>query len=94
MGLFSNFDSLTSCIEYLRELGLTTKRGTLTKYIKNEKVFHHFLCKYSDKVLPDNFEEVGLIINEYKKLKTDTDLLKVNKKKNKPILVKGQNLEK
>jgi hypothetical protein len=57
-------------------------------------VFHHFLCKYSDKVLPDNFEEVGLIINEYKKLKTDTDLLKVNKKKNKPILVKGQNLEK
>jgi hypothetical protein len=44
-------------------------------------VFHHFLCKYSDKVLPDNFEEVGLIINEYKKLKTDTDLLKVNKKK-------------
>jgi len=89
-----NFDSLTSCIEYLRELGLTTKRGTLTKYIKNEKVFHHFLCKYSDKVLPDNFEEVGLIINEYKKLKTDTDLLKVNKKKNKPILVKGQNLEK
>jgi len=76
-----NFDSLTSCIEYLRELGLTTKRGTLTKYIKNEKVFHHFLCKYSDKVLPDNFEEVGLIINEYKKLKTDTDLLKVNKKK-------------
>jgi hypothetical protein len=57
-------------------------------------VFHHFLCKYSDKVLPDNFEEVGLIINEYKKLKTDTDLLKVKKKKNKPILVKGQNLEK
>ena len=76
-----NFDSLTSCIEYLRELGLTIKRDTLTKYIKNEKVFHHFLCKYSDKVLPENFEEVGLIIDEYKKLKIDTDSLKIKKKK-------------
>jgi len=56
-------------------------------------VFHHFLCKYSDKILPDNFEQVGLIIDEYKKLKIDTDLLKVNKK-NKPLLVKGENLEK
>lgn len=90
-----NFDSLTSCIEYLRELGLTIKRDTVTKYIKNEKVFHNFLCKYSDKVLPDNFEEVGLIIDEYKKLKLDTDLdsLKVNRK-NKPILVKRENFEK
>lgn len=51
-----NFYSLTSCIEYLRELGLTIKRDTLTKDIKNEKVFHNFLCKYSDKTLPDNFE--------------------------------------
>ena len=88
-----NFDSLTSCVEYLRELGLIIKRDTLTKYIKNAKVFHHFLCKYSDKILPDNFEQVGLIIDEYKKLKIDTDLLKVNKK-NKPLLVKGENLEK
>lgn len=64
-----NFDSLTSCIEYLRELGLTIKRDTLTKYIKIEKVFHDFLCKYSDKFLPNNFEEVELIIDEYKKLK-------------------------
>lgn len=64
-----NFDSLTSCIEYLRGLGLTIKRNTLTKYIKNGKVFHNFLCKYSDKALPENFEEVGLIIDEYKKLK-------------------------
>jgi hypothetical protein len=89
------FDSLTSCIEYLRELGLTIKRDTLTKYIKNEKVFHNFLCKYSDKVLPDNFEEVGLIIDEYKKLKVDadSDSLKINRK-NKPILVKGENFEK
>ena len=84
------FDSLTSCIEYLRKSGLTIKRATLTKYIQNKKVFHNFLCKYSDKVLLDNFEEFGLIIDEYKKLKVDPDLdpLKVNRK-NKPILVKG-----
>lgn len=90
-----NFDSLTSCIEYLRRLGLTIKRDTLAKYIKNEKVFHNFLCKYSYKALPDNFEEVGLIIDEYKKLKTNTDLdsLKVNLK-NKPVLVKGENFDK
>jgi hypothetical protein len=89
------FDSLTSCIEYLRGLGLTIKRDTLTKYIKIEKVFHNFLCKYSNKDLPENFEEVGLIIDEYKKLKVDTSLdsLKANIK-NKPILVKGENFEK
>jgi hypothetical protein len=46
-----NFDSLTSCIEYLRGLGLTIKRDTLTKYIKIEKVFHNFLCKYSGLIL-------------------------------------------
>jgi len=87
-----NFDSLTSCIEYLRGLGLTIKRDTLTKYMKIEKVFHNFLCKYSDKDLPDNFEEIGLIIDEYKKFKEDTSLdsFKVNIK-NKPILVKGDN---
>ncbi len=84
------FLSLTSCIEYLRKLGLTIKRATLTKYIKNKKVFHNFLCKYSDKVFLDNFEELGLIIDEYKKFRVDTDLdsLKVFRK-NKPILVKG-----
>ena len=95
-----NFDSLTSCIEYLRGLGLTIKRNTLTKYIKIEKVFHNFLCKYSDKNLPDNFEEIGLIIDEYKKFKEDTSFgwhtpsssFKVNIK-NKPILVKGDNFE-
>jgi hypothetical protein len=89
-----NFDSLTSCIEYLRGLGLTIKRDTLTKYIKIEKVFHNFLCKYSDKDLPDNFEEIGLIIDEYKNFKEDTSLdsFKVNIK-NKPILVKGDNFE-
>ncbi len=36
-------------------------------------------------------EEVGLIIDEYNKLKVDSDLLKVNKK-NKPIIVKGENV--
>ena len=61
------FDSLTACIEYLNKLGLTIKRSTLTKYIKNEKVFHNFVCKYSDINKPNNFEEIGLIINEYKK---------------------------
>ena len=34
-------------------------------------MFHNFLCKYSNKVLPDNLDEVGLIIDEYKKLKVD-----------------------
>jgi len=42
------FDSLTSCIEYLRKLNLIIKRDTLTKYIKNKKVFYNFLCKYSE----------------------------------------------
>lgn len=95
-GYTLNFDSLTSCIEYLRELGLTIKRDTLTKYIKNQKEFHNFLCKYSDKALPENFEEVGLIIDESKKLKVDTDLLKVlaSHRKNKPVKVKGVNFYK
>ena len=84
-----NFDSLTYCIKYLRKLGLTIKRDTLTKYIKNEKVFYYFLCKYTDKFKPVDFEEVGLIIDEYKKLKVDSDSLKKVNKKNKPILVKG-----
>ena len=84
-----NFDSLTSCIKYLRKLGLTIKRDTLTKYIKNEKVFYYFLCKYTDKLIPVDFEEVGLIIDEYKKFKVDSNSLKKVNKKNKPILVKG-----
>lgn len=87
-----NFDSLTSCIEYLRGLGLTIKRDTLTRYIKMGKVFHNFLCRYSDKALPDNFEQVGLIIDEHLKLKVDKDCLKLNRK-NKPLVVKGVNLE-
>lgn len=81
IGRTLNFDSLTSCIEYLRKLNLVIKRATLTKYIKNQKVFHNFLCKYKN--LPKKFEEIGLIIDEYKNLKVD----RVNRK-NKPILVK------
>jgi hypothetical protein len=77
-GQILNFDSLALC-----------------KYINKEKVFHNFLCKYSNKVLPDNLDEVGLIIDEYKKLKVDTDLdlLSANRK-NKPILVQGENFNK
>ena len=86
------FNSLTSCIEYLKGLGLTIKRDTLTKYIKKGKVFHNFLCKYSDKALPDKFAEVSLIIDEYKNLKKENFNLRVNRK-NKPILVKGDHLE-
>jgi hypothetical protein len=89
------FNSLTSCIEYLRKIGLIIKRETLTKYIKNEKVFHKFLCMYSDKTLPNNFKEVGLIIDEYKnlKVKLESESLIVNKK-NKPLLVKKEKFEK
>jgi hypothetical protein len=64
-------------------------------------VFQNFLCKYSDKALQNNFEEVGLIMDEYNKAgvtlkivpQSSNDSLKVNKK-NKPILVRGQNFEK
>ena len=63
-----SFDSLTSCIEYLRGLGLIIKRDTLTKYIINGKVFHNFLCKYSTNTLPEGFENIGLIMDEYKKV--------------------------
>lgn len=63
-GSVLNFDSLTSCSDYLNNLGLTIKRSTLTKYIVNKKVFHNFICTYSEKNIPDNFKEVGLLINE------------------------------
>jgi hypothetical protein len=89
-----NFDSLTACIEYLRTLGLTIKRDTLTKYIKNGKVFHNFLCKYSDNTLPNEFKEVGLIMEEYKSLKVNSSPIKKVNSKNKPILVTGVNFKK
>lgn len=80
VGQTLNFDSLTSCIEYLRGLGLTIKRDTLTRYIKMGKVFHNFLCRYSDKALPENFEQVGLIMDEHLKLRVDRSSLKLNRK--------------
>lgn len=90
------FDSLTSCIEYLRGLDLTIKRDTLTRYIKIGKVFHNFVCKYSDIALPDNFEQVGLIMEEHLKLKMNKDDYSgaaVNRK-NKSISVKRGDFEK
>lgn len=64
-------------------------------------MFHNFICKYSDKALPNNLEEVGWIIDEYKKAggtlkivpQSRNDSLIVNKK-NKPILVRGHKFEK
>lgn len=84
------FDSLTSCIEYLRGLGLTIKRDTLTRYIKMGKVFHNFVCKYSDIALPDNFEQVGLIMEEHLKLKVKKDDSSKVNRKNKSVSVKGE----
>ena len=90
IGTILKFDSLTSCIEYLRKLGILIKRETLSRYIKNEKVFHNFLCKHSNRFIP--IPEIELIIDEYKKLKVDIDILNINKK-NKTLLVKGENFE-
>lgn len=90
-GTTLRFDSLSSCVEYLNKLGINIKRKTISRYIKDEKVFHNFLCKYSDKYIP--IPEIELIIDEYKKLKVDIDTLKLNNK-NKPLLVKGENFEK
>jgi hypothetical protein len=85
-----NFYSLTSCIEYLKSIGLNIKRDTLSKYIKTEKEFYNFLCKYSDKSLPNDFEEVGFIIDEYKQSKGINQV--IENKKIKSVLVKGDNL--
>lgn len=91
IGTTLNFNSLTSCVYYLSKLGIDIKREIITKYIKNEKVFYNFLCKYSDKFMP--IPEIKLIIEEYKKLKVDLEDVKFNKK-NKPLLVTGKNFEK
>lgn len=95
-GCTLKFDSLTSCVEHLRVLGLTIKRDTLSRYIKMGKVFHNFLCKYSDKALPDNFEQVGLIVDEYSSCATKLKRSSVSalNKKNKAILVKKDNFAK
>ena len=83
-GCTLNFDSVTSCKNYLRELGITIKGSTLIRYIKSGKVFHNFLCKYSDK-LPDDFKQAGLIMDEFLKSKTDNVILKKINRKNKPL---------
>ena len=57
------------------------------KYIQDEKVFHNFLCKYSEISLPEDFEQVGLIIDKYKKLNKDSALS--DDKVNERILVKN-----
>ena len=90
IGTTLKFNSLTSCIEYLRKLGIYIKRETLSRYIKNEKVFHNFLCKHSNSFIP--IPKIELIKDEYKKLKVDIDILNINKK-NKALLVKGENFE-
>lgn len=46
------FDSLTSCVAYLKSLGIIIKRDTLSKYIKLGKVFYDFKCRYLEKSLP------------------------------------------
>lgn len=94
IGKTLKFNSLTSCIEYLRGLGLIIKRDTLTRYINMGKVFHNFVCKYSDVTLPDNFEQVGLIMEEHLKLSINKEdrsgaaTLRPNRK-NKSVSVKG-----
>ena len=90
IGTTLNFNSLTSCIDYLSKLGIDIKREIITKYIKNKKVFYNFLCEYSDKFIP--MSEIELIIEEYKKLKVDLDIVNINKK-NKPLLVKDKIFE-
>nr|YP_010608766.1 hypothetical protein PNX16_mgp005 [Drechslerella dactyloides]WAN89846.1 hypothetical protein [Drechslerella dactyloides] len=76
------FDSLTSCIVYLKSLGFTIKRDTLSKYIKQGKEFHNFICKYSKKSLPIDFKYLDLLIEEYKNNKLNIKTIEpLNKKK-------------
>ena len=48
------------------------------------------MCKRSNRFIP--IPEIELIIDEYKKLKADIDILNINKN-NKALLVKGENFE-
>jgi len=84
------FDSLTSCILYLRSLGLKIKRDTLSKYVKEEKMFHNFLGKYYEKTLLDNSVSAKLdsLIKEYKNSVELAAKEPVNKK-NKALVVKS-----
>lgn len=90
IGTTLRFDSFTSCVKFLRKLGIVIKRSTLSRYIKNDKVFHNFLCKHSDEFI--SIPELELIKDEYQKTKVDLDTLNINNK-NKPLLVTGVNFE-
>lgn len=90
------FDSLTSCTGYLQSIGLTIKRDTLSKYIKLGKVFHNFYCKYLDSSYHVNSvrsgkeqENLGLLIEEYKKNRISREAMEEVNKKNKPFRVKS-----
>lgn len=90
------FDSLTSCTGYLQSIGLKIKRDTLSKYIKLGKVFHNFYCKYLDSSYFVNSvrsgkeqEDLGLLIEEYKKNIISREAIQQVNKKNKPFIVKS-----
>lgn len=89
LGNSLEFDSITSCVLYLKTLGLTIKRDTLSKYIKQKKEFHNFICKYLEKSLPVDFEKINLLIEEYKKNNININALEPTNKKNKPLVVKS-----
>jgi hypothetical protein len=84
------FDSLTSCNVYLKSLGFIIKRDTLSKYIKQGKEFHSFICKYSEKSLPVDFKYLDLLIEEYKNNKLNLETIEPVNKKNKPLIVKSE----
>ena len=44
------------------------------------KEFDNFICKYSD--LPNNFENIGLIIDEFKNIKNNSILSNLKKRIN------------
>lgn len=87
------FDSLKNCVLYLRSLGLTMKRDTLSKRIKEGREFYNFFCKYQEKSLPVNFDyeklklQLDLLMEEYKN-KVVVEPKKEDNKKNKGIIVK------
>jgi hypothetical protein len=91
------FDSLTSCISYLRSLGLKTKRDTLSKYIKEGKPFKGFIGKFYEKTLLDSSVSLWLdhLIKEYernvKQLSVLAEIPPINKK-NKALVVKSLRL--
>ena len=91
------FDSLTSCISYLRSLGLKTKRDTLSKYIKEGKPFNGFIGKFYEKTLLDSSVSLWLdnLIKEYersvKQLSGLDEIPPINKK-NKALVVKSLRL--